>query len=144
YNPEPPGRWTVTRPENYYEQSRTGLGYFYKPDGVILELHSHNTMPAYFSPRDNRDELGGRLYGVIGHLERSNPELALRLGMFGHWLYNVPGRAIFDDVTPFIEVELGGEAEAEAGWVSFDEAAPDNAGNFLTNLFRRRRQEEIR
>jgi PRTRC genetic system protein A len=136
YNSDP-GEWVVTRPENYYEQSRTGLGYYYKPDGLVLELHSHNTMPAYFSPRDNLDEQGGRLYGVIGHIERRNPELALRLGMFGHWLYDVPGQAIFDDVSPFIEVELGGGAEVDDRWL-FEDSAGDDSPNWLANLFSRK------
>ncbi|MCP4992898.1 MAG: hypothetical protein GY934_03795 [Gammaproteobacteria bacterium] len=137
YNPGP-NQWVVTRPENYYEQSRTGLGYTYSdPGGVILELHSHNTMPAYFSPRDNQDEQGGRLYGVIGHLERTNPELALRLGMFGHWLYNVPGRALFADISPFSEVELGAGAEVNDKWLS-EEGLANNGHSWLANLFNRK------
>jgi len=91
-------------------------------------------MPAYFSPRDNRDEQGGRLYGVIGHIERENPELTLRLGMFGHWLHNVPGQAVFDDVHPFIEV-AGGDAPVDDDHWALSE---NNGGlQWLTNLFNR-------
>lgn len=136
YNAEH-NQWLVTRPDRYYEQSGTGLGYFYTdPAGVVLELHSHHTMDAYFSPRDNRDEQGGRLYGVIGHIDRKNPELALRLGMFGHWLYNVPGRAIFDDVSPFIEVDVG--VEADERWALSDESLANGGQNWFTHLFSRK------
>jgi hypothetical protein len=61
-------------------------------------------MPAYFSQTDDRDEQGGRFYAVIGRLDQDQPELVLRLGMYGTWLYNVPALALFEDVGPLVEV----------------------------------------
>lgn len=109
--------WTVTRPEQ--AQSWAHVGYNYDPAGVALDLHSHNSMPAFFSPTDNGDEQGGRFYAVIGHLDRPDPQFILRLGMYGHWLLNVPGLALFDDLGPFVdtyieEAEMAGPAETEA------------------------------
>lgn len=42
---------------------------------LVLEIHSHNTMGAYFSSIDNDDEKGDRLFGVIGHLNKLEPEM---------------------------------------------------------------------
>jgi len=93
--------WTVTRPEQ--AQSWGRVGYSHDPAGVVLDLHSHHTMPAFFSPTDDGDERGSRFYAVIGHLDRPDPQLILRLGMYGHWFYNVPGLALFDDLGPFVD-----------------------------------------
>ncbi|MCP4385693.1 MAG: hypothetical protein GY798_30510, partial [Hyphomicrobiales bacterium] len=123
------GCWSVTRPEQ--DQSRTRVGYTYDPAGIAVDLHSHNTMPAFFSPTDDRDELGGRFYAVMGHLERENPELVLRLGLYGHWLYNVPAPALFDDLGPFVEVYA---ETAELACVEQPEPATI-PGGWLTNLF---------
>jgi PRTRC genetic system protein A len=122
------GHWQVTRPEQ--QQSRTHVGYTYEdPHKIVLDLHSHNVMGAFFSQTDDRDEQGGRLYAVMGHLDRPRPELVVRLGMYGTWLYNVPGLALFDDLGPFVDgyVEPG---------ESYD-LAPADRGNWLTNFFRR-------
>ena len=96
--------WQVTRPEQ--NQSRTHVGYTFNPAGVVVDCHSHNVLPAYFSPVDDRDELGGRFYAVMGHLERENPELVLRVGLYGHWLYNIPALTIFYDLGLFVEVSF--------------------------------------
>jgi hypothetical protein len=43
-------------------------------------------MPAFFSRTDDEDEQGLALYGVVGRLDRPEPEVALRAGAYGHWL----------------------------------------------------------
>ncbi|MEX3625011.1 Mov34/MPN/PAD-1 family protein [Viridibacillus arvi] len=43
----------------------------------VLEIHSHNTMPAYFSETDNADEQRFGLYAVVGRLDKS-PQILLR------------------------------------------------------------------
>lgn len=73
---------------------------------VILEIHSHNRMPAFFSPTDDRDEQGGRWYAVMGHIDREHPRLALRLGMYGQWAVNMPLTTLFEGVGPFEPVWL--------------------------------------
>lgn len=57
------------------------------PDNeVILEVHSHNTMPAGFSLTDNRYEQRFRFYAVVGNLHK-RPQVAFRLGVYG---YHIP------------------------------------------------------
>lgn len=112
--------WSVTRPEQAQSWSR--VGYSYDPAGVVVDLHSHHTMPAFFSPTDDGDERGGRFYAVMGHLDQAHPQLILRLGLYGHWLYNVPGLALFDDLGPFVDTYVDEEAvyqeETRDGWFS--------------------------
>ena len=65
------------------------------PTAAVLEVHSHQTHPAIFSATDDRDEQGLRLYGVIGRLGAERPEVALRVGAYGHFL-PVPWETAFD------------------------------------------------
>jgi PRTRC genetic system protein A len=58
----------------------TGINY-----PVVIELHTHGIMPAFFSQTDNEDERGLRIYAVIGRLDRICPEIRLRVGVYGYW-----------------------------------------------------------
>jgi len=49
---------------------------------VILDLHSHCELGAFFSGTDNADEQGFRIYGVIGRIF-TRPEIRLRVGVYG-------------------------------------------------------------
>jgi PRTRC genetic system protein A len=51
---------------------------------VIIDLHSHAGMKAFFSGMDDKDEQGLKVYGVIGTLNRM-PSLKLRLGVYGYF-----------------------------------------------------------
>ena len=55
------------------------------PAGVVAEFHSHGCHRAFFSATDDRDEQGFRVYGVVGRLDTSEPEMALRVGVYGHF-----------------------------------------------------------
>jgi PRTRC genetic system protein A len=67
----------------------------YRPSSdVVFEIHSHHRLPARFSPTDDRDEQGLRLYGVVGRLDGDIPEIALRVGAHGQFLA-VPFGAVF-------------------------------------------------
>lgn len=63
-------------------------------DHVVLDLHSHGTMRAFFSSKDNEDEKGMKLYGVVGNLG-DTPVLKLRLGVYGYYL-PLSWRDVFD------------------------------------------------
>ena len=76
------------------EVDATGVRYR-PPTGAVLELHSHHRLPARFSPTDDGDEQGLRLYGVMGRLDRPRPHVALRAGAYGHFL-PVPWDTVFD------------------------------------------------
>ena len=54
-------------------------------EGMLMEFHSHGLHPAFFSRTDDRDEQGFRIYGVAGRLDRPKPEIALRVGVYGHF-----------------------------------------------------------
>ena len=73
---------------------------------VILELHSHGNMSAFWSGTDNRDEQGFRFYGVIGHLDSNTPQIRLRLGVYGYH-YPITQDLLFSDTnqSPFTDLE---------------------------------------
>ncbi|MCC6177292.1 MAG: hypothetical protein IT305_18485, partial [Chloroflexi bacterium] len=70
----------------------------YRPTAMaVLEIHSHGSHAAVFSSIDDHDEQGLRLYGVVGRLGTERPELALRVGAYGHFL-SVPWETVFGGV----------------------------------------------
>ena len=67
-------------------QAGTGSSLTYQPPGgTVAEFHSHGSHRAFFSSTDDRDEQGFRIYGVVGRLDTLEPELALRIGIYGHF-----------------------------------------------------------
>jgi PRTRC genetic system protein A len=94
--------WWVERAELTH-QSAVRLTYLADPQHLALDLHSHHRMEAFFSDTDDADEQGARFYAVIGRLDTPRPELALRLGMHGHYYPNLPGLTLFDDLGPFTD-----------------------------------------
>ena len=67
-------------------QAGTGSSLSYRPpSGAVAEFHSHGHHRAFFSATDDKDEQGFRIYGVVGRLDTAQPELALRLGIYGHF-----------------------------------------------------------
>jgi PRTRC genetic system protein A len=68
---------------------------------TILDLHSHGTMPAFWSAIDNADEGGFRFYAVIGRLD-DRPEIRLRLGAYGYH-FDLPLATLFAGPTVFRE-----------------------------------------
>jgi hypothetical protein len=60
----------------------------------VAEIHSHNTMRAYFSSIDDADELGTMLYGVIGRLKKATGtirfDIRTRAGVAGKFIPLLP------------------------------------------------------
>lgn len=53
---------------------------------ACIEVHSHHSMPASFSDKDDSDERTGfRLYGVIGNIWGEAVDLRMRVGCHGHF-----------------------------------------------------------
>ncbi|MBV9357888.1 MAG: Mov34/MPN/PAD-1 family protein [Chloroflexi bacterium] len=80
------------------------------PD-ALLEVHSHHTLGAYFSTTDDRDETARRVYGVLGRLDRPNPEVAFRVatGCAPHAVEPVPFDQVFaGNPAPFRDLSLEG------------------------------------
>ena len=54
---------------------------------LVMDVHSHNRMDAFFSGIDDRDEKGTRLYLVIGKIDTKKPAWCFRAGIAGHYKY---------------------------------------------------------
>lgn len=52
----------------------------------VMDIHSHNTMPAKFSAIDNDDEKATRLYAVIGRLDQVFPDITIRASCAGRFI----------------------------------------------------------
>lgn len=93
------GEWKVAMPRQF--ATPTSLTFDDLPD-TLLDLHSHGEMSAFFSATDDADELGLRLYVVIGKVESEAPEIRCRVGVYGHFL-NVPAANLFESIGPFVD-----------------------------------------
>jgi hypothetical protein len=51
-------------------------------------------MDPFFSPTDNRDEQGFRIFAVIGKVNEK-PEIRVRVGVYGNY-WNIPADMVFD------------------------------------------------
>ena len=65
---------------------------------AVVEVHSHHGMTACFSPTDDADETGFRIFGVLGEIY-TRPTLRVRVGLYGHyweipatWVFQLPRR----------------------------------------------------
>lgn len=95
-----PEGWRVQVPAQKASAGR--VGYWGGNEAtVVLDLHSHHEMPAFFSGTDNRDELGCRFYAVIGKIY-TRPEIRLRLGLFGDFM-ELPVAALFQGLGEFVD-----------------------------------------
>jgi PRTRC genetic system protein A len=63
-------------------------------DCVVLDIHSHGHMRASFSSQDNADEVGLKLYAVVGRLH-ATPVVKLRVGVYGYF-HSLAWRDVFD------------------------------------------------
>ena len=85
-------------------QEGTGSSLIYRPpSGVVAEFHSHGSHRAFFSATDDGDEQGFRIYGVVGRLDTAQPELTLRLGIYGHFA-PLDWQQVFDGPPPSLRL----------------------------------------
>ena len=73
------------------------------PAGVVAEFHSHGSSRSFFSATDDRDEQGFRIYGVVGRLDALQPELSLRVGVYGHFA-PLDWHQVFDGPNPGVRL----------------------------------------
>jgi PRTRC genetic system protein A len=81
---------------------------------AIIEIHSHHSMAARFSPTDDQDETGFRLYGVVGRLD-SEPEIRFRVGVYGYF-WEVPSSWVLElpeGLADCVEYEMEAEFAEE-------------------------------
>ena len=90
------GAWQWSKPEQQQQQASVTPLAAYEANlpAPIADLHSHNTMDAFFSQTDTADDYGFRLNAVWGRLD-SWPIIRVRVGVYGHF-YPVPARCVFD------------------------------------------------
>ena len=72
----------------------------YADDGRYIhymDIHSHNTMKAFFSAVDNADEKATRLYTVVGDLHKGIPDIKTRISNGGKFLEINPGE-VFEPI----------------------------------------------
>ena len=56
-----------------------------------IDIHSHNSMEAKFSPVDDEDEQATRIYIVVGRLDKFFPDITVRMSCGGTYLTLPPG-----------------------------------------------------
>jgi hypothetical protein len=61
---------------------------------ACIEVHSHVDMHAVFSSVDDQDELGFRIYAVLGSIS-TRPVIRVRVGMYGY-RHDIPANWVFD------------------------------------------------
>jgi PRTRC genetic system protein A len=61
---------------------------------ILVDIHSHHRMPAYFSSTDDRDDAGLSVSAVVGRIF-DQPEIAVRANVYGHHM-PLPALTIFD------------------------------------------------
>jgi len=74
-------------------------------ESVVLELHSHAHMGAFFSLKDNTDEQGFKLFAVVGKLNTVAPVVRFRVGVYGYFM-ELEWKDVFDgSLTGAVECE---------------------------------------
>ena len=62
-----------------------GYRFLKNADTLVMTVHSHNRMAAFFSQTDNEDETYPGLFGVIGRVDK-NPQIKIRAGYNGSFV----------------------------------------------------------
>lgn len=53
---------------------------------LVMEIHSHNNMKAFFSSDDDKDERATRLYAVVGRFDKLFPDIKVRMSVGGRFM----------------------------------------------------------
>jgi PRTRC genetic system protein A len=96
------GRVRLSRPR----QDAGAASLTYRGGGeadVVMDIHSHCQMRAFFSLTDDRDEQGFRLYAVMGHVFNSRPQIGVRVGVWGSF-WPVPVWDVFSPANEWEDV----------------------------------------
>ena len=64
---------------------------------LVMEIHSHNTMPAYFSGDDDKDEKATGLYAVVGSFDKVFPDILVRISVGGKFV-EIPIEDVFEGI----------------------------------------------
>ncbi len=93
--------WELTTPPQI-----NGEGYVKSLVSVFspIEVHSHNTMGAFFSTQDDMDETGFRIYAVLGQVDMNPVAIKVRVSIYGHRA-SIPYQTVFYPCSEVIDVE---------------------------------------
>ena len=69
---------------------------------ALIDLHSHARFAPFFSPADDHDETGFRVFAVIGDLDRT-PTISVRVGVYSHY-FNIPASTVFELPAGMIDI----------------------------------------
>ncbi|MFC5402378.1 hypothetical protein [Cohnella soli] len=89
-------RYVLDVPFQSVSKTRINVSYSDFPPQFIkvAEIHSHNTMPAWFSDIDDEDEKGTMLYGIVGRIQKGinqvKFDLVVRAGVAGRFIHLEP------------------------------------------------------
>lgn len=83
---------------NFYSLSSDFIDWLEANMLGVLETHSHNVMPAFWSSEDDRNERGSiiRWYLVVGNLDLEKPSIEVRLNYNGNFLLNKSVSDVFE------------------------------------------------
>jgi hypothetical protein len=86
----------VHLPEQFVTRSSAAPCDQHNPAGTnaLIDLHSHARFAPFFSPVDDRDETGFRIYAVIGSLNKV-PAISVRVGVYSHY-FRIPASTVFE------------------------------------------------
>lgn len=90
---------------------------------LYADVHSHNSMPAKFSPVDDRDEKATRLYVVIGNLNKFFPSITARVSCGGTYM----------EIDPHLVMESIGD-EFPTEWLDQVERIPISEAKYYPAL----------
>jgi PRTRC genetic system protein A len=88
--------WIMNAPEQFCSATSVVPVNSHDRNGTraLIDLHSHGAMAPFFSHVDNKDELGFRVYAVIGRV-RTHPRICVRVGLYGDY-WDIPAATIFE------------------------------------------------
>lgn len=91
------GSWRLVSNERAYSASEVEYVRLPDSDELIpyLEIHSHHSMPAFFSSKDSASEVATGLYGVVGCVEDELPQAAFRYSCGGEFR-EIQAECLFD------------------------------------------------
>ena len=69
---------------------------------ALIDLHSHGALSPFFSPTDDKDEQGFRIYAVIGEVDRL-PRIRVRVGVYDHY-FDIPASKVFEMPNDIVDV----------------------------------------
>lgn len=90
------GEWSIHIPEQ--QTTNTSVVPCDRHDeagtSALIDLHSHASFSPFFSPTDDKDEIGFRIYAVIGNIDHT-PTMSVRVGVYSHY-FNIPASTVFE------------------------------------------------